>query len=129
MLYRVETEDGSIGITRAVIARIVTEAVEQFHGKVWISNAKGKVLGVGRKLVGMDESDFVQIEAGDKGLDIRLNIVIRFGTSIGMVTEQLIEDIKQHIEEFTGIEVNSTAIVVTGLISKQMTRRNIEVRG
>ncbi|MDO4552981.1 MAG: Asp23/Gls24 family envelope stress response protein [Bacillota bacterium] len=129
MLYQMKTEEGSIGIGRDVITRIIIEVVEQFQGKVLISNAKGKLLGPGMRLVGVGEGSFIELEMGKQGLDIRLNIVIRFGTSISMVTEQLIIDIKENIEKYTGIEVNSTAVVVAGLLSKQMTRRNIEVRG
>ena len=74
-------------------------------------------------------ADYIDVNLAKTGLDIRIYIAIRFGTSISMVTENLIEDIKYNIEKITSLEANSIAIVVTGMISKHMTRRNIEIRG
>lgn len=129
MLYKLETKDGIISIDKAVIGRIVTEAVNQFEGRVMISNHKGKVSGLVAKIGGIDDVNNMEINLGNNGLDIRFFIVIRFGTSINRVTELLIENIKKNIEDFTGVEANSIAVVVTGMVSKHVVRRNIEVRG
>jgi uncharacterized alkaline shock family protein YloU len=61
-------------------------------------------------------------------LDVRVFVVVKFGTSIGWVTNQLIEDIQNHIKLFTSMEPNSVAIVVAGTLSQQLTRRHIEVK-
>lgn len=129
MMYKVEAKQGNIIINKAVIGKIILEAIGQFKGRIWISNHKGKIVNLKQRWGTSDGTDYMYIAMGEKGLDVRVNIVIRFGTSIGMVTEQLIHDIKYDIERLTGIEANSIAIVVTGLISKQITRRNIEVKG
>ncbi len=130
LLYRFETTEGSILIDRAVVGKIIAEAVAQFNGKVLISNHKGKVVSSFAAKIGvMDDTSFMEIISGKNGLDIRFFILIRFGSSINRVTEQLIETVKKNTEEITGLEVNSIAVVVTGMVSKQTVRRNIEVRG
>ncbi len=130
MLYRLETEEGTISIDKEVIGRIVAEAVGQFKGKVFVSNTKGKMVsGFAAKLGVMDDISYMEIGMGSNGLDIRFFILIRFGTSINQVTEQLIESIKKNTEKITGLEINSISVVVTGMVSKQTVRRNIEVRG
>ncbi|MBR0596529.1 Asp23/Gls24 family envelope stress response protein [Sinanaerobacter chloroacetimidivorans] len=129
MFYKAETQLGNIGIEKAVIGRIITEAVEEFHGKVVISNYKGKVSGLVAKIGGIDDVNYMEITLGEKGLDIKVFIMIKFGTSISKVTDQLIRNIKNNVEEFTGMEANSIAVVVTGMFSKQIVKRNIEVRG
>lgn len=129
MLYKVEAKDGDISIDKNVVGRIIVRAVEQFNGKVLISNHKGRVAGFAAKLGMADDVSYMEINTGAKGLDIRFYILIRFGTSINKVTEQLISTIKTDTEEITGLEVNSIAVVVTGMVSKQTARRNIEVRG
>ncbi len=129
MLYRLETKEGTISIDKTVIGKIIAEAVEQFNGKVLISNHRGKVSGFVAKIGGIDDVSSMEINSGDNGLDIRFYILIRFGTSINRVTEHLIATIKKNTEEFTSLEVNSIAVVVAGMISKQTVRRNIEVRG
>lgn len=130
LLYRLETAAGTISIEKTVIGKIIAEAVAKFNGKVLISNHKGKAIsGFAARIGMMDDISSMEIVLGKTGLDIRFYILIRFGTSINRVTEQLIETIKYNTEEITGIEVNSIALVVTGMISKQTVRRNIEVRG
>ena len=130
LLYKLDTMDGAILIDKTVVGKIIAEAVGQFNGKVLISNHKGKVVsGFVAKFGVMDDVSSMEINLGTNGLDIRFFILIRFGTSINRVTEQLIETIKKNTEEITGLEVNSIAVVVTGIVSKQMVRRNIEVRG
>nr|WP_315019731.1 Asp23/Gls24 family envelope stress response protein [uncultured Aminipila sp.] len=128
MLYKEETENGSIIIEKAVIAKIVTETVFQFNGKVLISNYKNKATTFAAKIGVTDDINNMEITMGEKGLDIKLYIVVKFGTSIGMVTNTLINDIHDKVYELTSIEPNSVAIVVTGMISKNIARRNIEVR-
>lgn len=127
-LYNKETYNGNIKIHRAVIGRIIIEAVSKFDGRVKITNHRGKVIRLKEKYGIPDATDYFEIVMKNNGADVRLYIAIRFGISIGLVTEQLINDIKSDIEELTGIEANSIAVIVTGLISKQIVRRNIEVK-
>ncbi len=129
MLYRFETEYGTISIAKAVITKIITEAVDQFEGKVFISNSKGKVVrGLFSKIGYFDDASNIEITMGALGLDVRVFVVLRFGTSIGLVTNQLIEQIQTNIKAFTSLEPNSVAIVVAGTLSQQLTRRHIEVK-
>ena len=85
--------------------------------------------GIAAKLGVVDDTSSMEINFENNGLEIRFFILIRFGTSINHVTELLIDRIKKNSEEITGLEVNSIAVVVTGIVSKQTVRRNIEVRG
>jgi len=130
LLYRLETMNGAISVDKSVVGKIIADAVAQFKGKVFISNHKGKVVsGFAAKLGVMDDINYMEISLENNCLDIRFFILIRFGTSINNVTEQLIGTIKKNTEEITGLEVNSIAVVVTGMVSKHTARRNIEVRG
>lgn len=129
MLYKVDTEYGEISITKSVINKIITEAIDKFDGKVIISNPRGRVnTGLFSKLGYFDDINNIEINMGPKGLEIRIFIVIRFGTSIAKVTNQLIEEIQNNIRDFTSIITNSVAVVVTGTLSQQLARRYIEVK-
>lgn len=127
LIYK-KTDEGSLRIRKLVIGQIVVTAVNKFSGRVKITNAKGKVIKIREKYGIPDATDHIEISLGDKGLDVRFFVAIRFGLSIGLVTEQLISDIKEEIEKITAVEANSIAVVVTGLIAKQITPRNIEVK-
>jgi len=128
LFYKVETDEGYITIEKAVVGKIIIEEVKKFRDKVLISNHKGKVAGFVSKIGGLDDVSHLEMVMGSKGLDVRVYLVIRFGTSIGKVTNELIEGIQKEIEAMTGIEPNSVAIVVTGTISKHIAKRNIEVK-
>ena len=128
MFYKIETVNGYISIEKTVIGKIIIEEVKKFDGKVLISNHKGRVPGLVSKIGGLDDISHLEILMGTKGLDVRVYIVIRFGSSIGRVTNQLIDGIQENIKELTAIEANSVAVIVTGIISKQFSKRNIEVK-
>lgn len=128
MFYKVETEYGTISITKTVIAKIITEAVDRLSGKVYICNQKGKIINnLFSRLGYFDDASNIEINNGPSGLDIRLFIVVRFGTSITNVTNQLIDEIETNIKEFTSIELNSVSIVVAGTMARQIKKRHIEV--
>ena len=126
-MITVETEFGTITITKAVIGKIITDVIDEFEGKVIISNHKGKVPGLVSKIGGMDEISNMEINLTEQGLDIRIFVVLRFGTSITRVTNQLVDEIHRRVREMTAMEPNSVAVVVTGMISKHIAPRHIEV--
>ncbi len=126
-MLTVETDLGKITVPKAVVGKIIAQTVEQFDGKVIISNNKGKVPGFVSKIGGMDDSSSMEISLTEQGLDIRVFVVLRFGTSITSVTNKLINQIHENIEEMTGVKPNSVAVVITGVISKKIAPRHIEV--
>lgn len=126
-MITVDTELGTITVNKAAIGKIVTEAVNQFDGKVLISNHKGKVNKLVPKIGGMEDINNMEIQLTDQGLDVRVFVVLRFGTSITQVTNKMVDDIHTNIKNMTGMEPNSVAVVVTGMISKHIAPRHIEV--
>lgn len=126
-MITVETDLGTITVNKAAIGKIIIEAARKFDGKVIISNHKGKVPGRVPKLGGMDEINHMEIELNENGLDIRVFVVLRFGTSITQVTNQMVDEIHNNIKNMTGMEPNSVAVVVTGVLSKHVAPRHIEV--
>lgn len=126
-MLTVETDLGKITVPKAVVGKIIAQTVEQFDGKVIISNNKGKVPGFVSKIGGVDDSSSMEISLTEQGLDIRVFIVLRFGTSITSVTNKLVNQIHENIEEMTGVKPNSVAVVITGVISKKIAPRHIEV--
>jgi uncharacterized alkaline shock family protein YloU len=126
--YAIKTERGNILVTKKVIARIVVDAVDKFEGKVFITNQNGKLFGAFSRLGGLDETVNMEINFSEKGVDIRLFIVVRFGTSIGMVTTQLMDDIQAGVSRVMGIETNSLSVVLAGTISRTIAMKYEEGR-
>lgn len=130
MIYTIETGEGTLSIEKHVIGKIIIEEVKKFNDKIRISNHKGKVPGLVSKLGVGDDINHLEITMGPKGLDIRIYIVIHFGTSIGTITNQLIDGIQEKLKDLLDIDANSVAVIVTGIqsVSKNMAKRNIEVK-
>ncbi len=126
-MFTVETRLGTISVGKNIIGKIITEVIKSFHGKVILSNHKGKVPKFVPKIGNGDDSSNMEITLSENGLDIRVFVVLRFGTSITQVTNRLADDIHSRIKTMTGMEPNSVAIVVTGMISKNIAPRHIEV--
>lgn len=128
MSYIKETGDGNITIEKAVIGEIITRVISQFGNKVVIGNYKSKALNFASKMSMNHELNNMDISIGDRGLDIKVYIMVKFGTSIGMITNTIIEEIHEKIIKFVGVEPNSVAVVVTGTVSKNIAKRNIEIK-
>ncbi len=128
MLYKLQTESGAITIFKEVIAAIVARAADEFEGKLLLANQKGKIQHFIAWIGGREEGGAVEVTHGKKGFDIRICILIRFGSSINKTTGFLIERVKEEVEKCTDVPVNSVSIVITGVISKQIAKRNIEIK-
>jgi uncharacterized alkaline shock family protein YloU len=130
LLYKVETSVGSVSITKTAIGSIVIKSAQNFKDNLKISNQKGKIPKFTKKIGGGDATvNSLDITMSSNGLDIRIYVVMNFGTSIGTVTNELIEEVYNQIEKLTGTAPNSVAVIITGMIAKkQVARRNIEVK-
>ncbi len=129
MLYKIQTELGDISIEKAVLRKIVTECISKFDGKVMLANRKGQLSSIVTRMGVIDENNYILISNNNNEIEIKIYIVINFGTSISMVTEQLLNDIKESIKIITNIDNLNITIVVVGMMAKQLVRRNIEVKG
>ncbi len=86
------------------------------------------MFGAFSRLGGLDETGNTEINFTDKGVDIRVFIVVRFGTSIGMVTTQLMDDIQERVSRVMGIETNSLSVVLAGTVSRTIAMKYLEGR-
>lgn len=127
MLYKIDTEVGVMSIEKGVIGSIVTDILDRQDGKVWISNHKGRILGRMARISGIDPVDYMEISMDGEELQIKIYLILRFGMSIRTISQQLIDEIKEAVLTHTGITSHIT-IVINGLLSKQVAKRNIEIR-
>ncbi|MBR2779796.1 MAG: Asp23/Gls24 family envelope stress response protein [Firmicutes bacterium] len=121
-----ENERGGISLTENVVARVVTETARSFGGRILFSNQRGKLLKVGN--TGKEHLSFIQVEETEDGkVDIRFYVVIRFGTSIHSLEKELGPAIRENVRKVTGLEVNALAMTITGVKSKKIGRRQLEI--
>ena len=129
-MITVETSLGTIKVAKSVIGNMIKDVVDSFNGKVIISNSKGKIVNqLAYKLGPKEEFSEIEIELNDGKLDINMYIVLKLGSSIKTVTGKLIEDIRTSIKDAVDLEVNELTVTVTGMMSKKIAPRHIEVKG
>lgn len=123
MIYKTNSSLGTISVDRAVLCGVIRKEAERFQGKVLLSNHKGKVNSAKK-----GGGQFAEFSWSVQGLDIRIFIVVRFGTSIGSVADAMIDGVKKSVEAFGCIKISSVAVVISGVLSKNLSRRRIEVK-
>lgn len=129
-MITVDTELGTIKVAKSVIGNIIVDVIDSFDGKVILSNSKGKVPNhLAYKLGQKDESSEISMELTESGLNIGVFVVLKFGTSIKGTTDRMISDIRNNIKDMTGMEINDLTVTVTGVMSKKLAPRHIEVKG
>lgn len=109
------TELGIITIEPEVVAKYAgTVAVECFGivGMAAVSVKDGIV-----KLLKKDSlTHGIQVEISDDNkITINFHVIVAYGVSISAVCENLVENVKYRVEEFTGMKVDKININVEGV--------------
>lgn len=127
-IYNEENEYGKISVSESVITDIIISEMAKYNGKIWITNNKGKSVSKLYRSVGGSPAGNIQIDTRRDGrLEIKLNIVLKFGMSIKKTTEEIMENIRKQIKIATGENPAKLTLVITGVLSKKLARRNIEI--
>lgn len=133
-MFDVETKLGNIHFSHGIINKIVTEAVANSEGKAQIHNYKGKYKNVVPELASKinlydEEAGSIEIMETETGIEIKVYVVLRFGASIKNTTAGIIKYIYAYTEKILGEKPERVTVVVTGILSKNIARRHIEVSG
>jgi len=105
---------GDIVVTPAVVAAYAgAQALECFG-----------IVGMAAKSRKDSVMHLLKKEALDKGIDVKIednvitidfHVIIAYGLNIVSVTENLMENVKYKVEEFTGMKVNKVNVLVEGV--------------
>jgi uncharacterized alkaline shock family protein YloU len=126
MIYKESTEFGSIGFGDTVPGNVVKRVVSGMDGKLLLSNPKGKILRSSGKPFG-DDYSFIETDYKNGSVDITLYVILRFGVSITGAANELDEGVRREIANVTCMRPNRVKIVITGVLSKNLSKRNIVV--
>lgn len=128
-LITVDTDLGTISVSKSVIRSMILEIIDSFDGKVILSNPKGKIPKFPYYIGTPNDAEQIEIELTEVGLQIRVHVILKFGTSIKRTTRLIIDEIRSTVKERTGVSINKVTILVTGMMSKKIAPRHIEVNG
>lgn len=127
MNFKKETGIGEILIPKNVIVDIILRAIAEFDKTVKLGNYSKNTAKFAYKMGTGSDSSAVEISEGENGPDIKVYIMVKFGTSISKVTKDLIHSIHDEVLKALGVAPSSVALAITGIISQGVAKRNIEV--
>ncbi len=129
MLSIEKSEHGDIRIATSIVGKIILAEVAKYDGKVIVTNRKGKLPSRFHQLGGADDMDNIEITMDEKGLSIRLYVLLRFGTSISATKSELIMSITDSLRRLVGIEPSSVVVIVAGMsLGKSKPKMDIEIK-
>ncbi len=106
---------GEIQITPDVIATYAgTTAVECF-GIVGMAKVSMKEGGFARLLKRESLTKGINVVIEDNEISLDFHVIVAYGVSIQAVSDNLIENVRYKVEEYTGMKVNSVKIYVEGV--------------
>ena len=120
MLYREVNQIGAID-------EIIADTLRPYEDKVWLANYKGPVSDVMVRLGNFDSLAETVVKMTEKGLFIRLYVMLRFGLSINETTAGIMDNLAFSLLEYIELPIYNIEIIVTGMLSKNVAKRNIKM--
>ena len=114
MKGRMETELGSILIDTDVIATYAGSVAVECFGIVGMATVSMKD-GLVRLLKKDSLKNGIQVTVEDNKISLDFHVIVAYGVSISAVADNLINNVKYKVEEFTGMEIHEINIYVKGV--------------
>lgn len=128
-MYKLNTEQGAIRISKSVIGVVIRDALADFHKTVYIVNRKGAGIGLFGESYKPNTGNLVEINTEGNEVEIQVFIIIKFGESIKMTTDKMITAIRGALADRLQIEPQNLTIHIMGVKSKDIAKRNIVIKG
>ena len=111
---RMETELGSILIDTDVIATYAGSVAVECFGIVGMATVSMKD-GLVRLLKKDSLKNGIQVTVEDNKISLDFHVIVAYGVSISAVADNLINNVKYKVEEFTGMENHEINNYVEGV--------------
>ena len=109
------THMGNISIDKDVIAQYAGTVAMECFGIVGMANVNVKDGLVSLlKIDSMTRGINVSLDANNK-LILDFHVIVAYGVSISAVSDNLIDNVKYKVEEFTGLEIEKINIYIEGV--------------
>ncbi|MDO4719682.1 MAG: Asp23/Gls24 family envelope stress response protein [Peptostreptococcaceae bacterium] len=108
---------GQVKISEDVIATIASLATCEVEG---VSQMLGSFTGNLSEILGKKNfSKGVKVQVTDNQVDIDAHVYIEYGSIIPKISEKIQENVKNTVENMTGLKVSSVNVHVQGIVTKQ----------
>ncbi|EEC57120.1 hypothetical protein BACPEC_01608 [[Bacteroides] pectinophilus ATCC 43243] len=115
MKGHIDSQLGSISIDSEVIAKYAGSTAVECFGIVGMAAVSMKD-GLVKLLKGDSLTRGINVVVDDENkLEIDFHVIVAYGVSISTVADNLIENVKYKVQEFTGFEIKKINIYVEGV--------------
>ncbi len=108
-----ETDYGMIDISKAAIATIANQAINQCYGVVGMAD-KNLASGIAN-LLSRESKKGIDVVIEDEQINIDVYVIVEYGVRIKTVAESIQNTVKFHVEKPIGIPVREVNVFVQGL--------------
>ena len=124
MAYHEKNKSGRIRIKRGVIESVCARAIDGFEGRILASDHRGRLKRGGTSRA-EEEKGFARARLKEGKLDVKLYLIVQFGTSMREIAKALADRIREEFPIQTGIEVGLITMVFLGTLSEKLSKRNV----
>ncbi|MDR0405391.1 MAG: Asp23/Gls24 family envelope stress response protein [Clostridiales bacterium] len=111
MNAKIENSNGTISISTEVIAAIAGDAAMRCYGVVGMS-MRGTSDGIAALLKRDNAGKGVKILIDEGGLSLDIHVIVEYGVNIRVTSNSIIESVKYHAENATGLIVKQINVHV-----------------
>ena len=126
-IYKEKTKYGNVLVADTAIHKLVESTIEKHKGKVFLTNSRGKRINKVYRSMRGDQGSDVQVYNQNGKTVICVYLIIKFGLSIKDTTDKLMEELREAYNHAIGENPWKIKIVITGVFSKKLAKRNVEV--
>ena len=124
MAYHELNENGRIRIGRGVIEGVCARIIDNFEGRILVSDPKGRLKSGGAARA-EENSGFARARIRGVKLDIKLYLIVQFGSSMREIAKALAKSLREEFPIQTGLDVGLVTMVFVGTLAEKLTKRNI----
>jgi len=126
MFYQKKNQYGVISVDDTIIKQIIETSVKSFNGKVLLSNKKGQIFD-SVKIWGVNDSNnYFDFNDSEKGYEVNLYIIVKFGFSLTVATNTIINNLYNCINGDLGLYIQNINVIVKGIqTNKAISKRNL----
>lgn len=127
-MMQYQTEKGSVTFDANVFGMIALETALTREEIYAVTNARGKIIRP--RATGRENIGFIEVEPTEREneIDLKIYVILNFGKSISAVAGEFGRAVRENVRTVTGMSVRNLTMMVTGVKSRKIARRELEIR-
>lgn len=127
-MIRYQTEKGMVNFEPQVFGMIAMDIALKREEIYAVTNSRGKVIR--QKENGRESVNYIEVIPSEHsdGIDLRIYVIMNFGKSISTAAQEFGREVREQIRSITGFPVGDLTMIVTGVRSKKIARRDLEIK-